>query len=583
MTVGFRDFFKAFKTGVAAGMADQRPQALVMPPPVRRMDLGHEDIEATGESYRRQAIAQVFTAAGRPLGGVMMRTAVLVADPTNPHDRFAVMVYVDGQHVAWIPAELAPDVQPVVNAVNASGRQLTVPARVWACCEDGQWSARVTLSLSGATEPEWSYVDVGAWPGDRSPDGTQRLTQTGLLRRIRDADAAGLIRGRDFESLRPEIAEAKAAGDVAGALKLLTDCVDAAERRARVAGMRPTVWPTEQAAILLRKQKDYRGEIAVLERFLAADPSHEGTKGLRDRLVKARALVGDSTPVPEPASASDPRLSAPPRLDVSGADLVAVTLPAAVELSYETEHQDAITAVFAAVGAPVGTALEISAMLREFRPPGKRYSLVAVYAGGRLIGYVNGPLYLDGVLEVLRTPAVANKTAVVRCRIYAQDTPKWSARATLGPYESAVASLEDTQSAAEGRAAQAVMAELRRERLAAGGQEALAQSRRLVRGMDFVEWVEPIKQMRRNEDDGAALQVLMECIEAAERDAVANGWQPPPWYTEQASIILRKQGDHVGEVVLLERFLAACPDGAPQPDIAERLIKARAKAEKNER
>ena len=567
---------------MTAGMAGQTQQEVRTSPPTRRMGLGGEDIEVTGESYRRDGIAQVFIAAGRPLGGVIMRTAVLVVDPGNEYDRFAVMVYVDGQHVGWIPTEMAPDVQPEVNAVNASGRQLTAPARVWACCEEGHWSGRVTLSLSGETETEWSYVDAGSWPGDRSPDGTQRLTQTGMLRRIRDADAAGLIRGQDFESLRPDIAEAKAAGDVAGALSLLTECIEAAERRARSAWMRPAVWPTEQAAILLRKQKDYRGEIDVLERFMAADPGHEGTKGLRDRLVKARALVGDSTPVPEPASASDPRLSAPPRLDVSGADLVAVTLPAAVELSYEKEHQDAITAVFAAVGAPMGTALEISAMLREFRPPGKRYSLVAVYAGGRLIGYVNGPLYLDGVLEVLRDPAVANKTAVVRCRIYAQDTPKWSVRATLGPYESAVASLEDTQSAAEGRAAQAVMAELRRQRLASGGQEAFAQSQRLVQGMDFVEWVEPIKQMRRDGDDDGALQILMACIDAAERDAVANGWQPPPWYTQQAAIILRKRGDHALEVALLERYVGACPAGAASADIAERLVKARVKAEKIE-
>lgn len=581
--MGFKDFFSAFKTGMSAGMADQRQHPVAAPPPtVRRMDLGREDIEATGESYHGQAIAQVFTAAGRPLGGVLMRTAVLIADPANPYDPFAVRVYIDGQQVAWIPAELAPEVQPVVNAINATGRHLTVPARVWACCEGGDWSARVTLSLSGATEPEWSYVDVGDWPGDRSPDGTQRLTQTGQLRRIRDAEIAGLIRGRDFESLRPEIAEEKASGDIAGALGLVMECIEAAERRAKVAGMRPTVWPTEQAAILLRKQKDHRGEIDVLERFLAADPSHEGTKGIRERLAKARALVGDSTPVPEPVTVADSRLTAPARLDPPPAsELVAVTLPTAIELSYEKEHREAITEIFAATGALLGTALETSAVLREFYPPGKRYSLVAVYVGGRLIGYVSGGLYLEQLLEVLHNPAVANKTAVVRCRIYAQDNPKWSCRATLGPYESVVASLEDTQAAAEGRANQAAMAALRQERLAAGGAEAFAQSQRLVRGMDFVEWVEPIKQMRRDGDDDSALQVLMECIHAAERDAVANGWQPPPWYTEQAGIILRKRGDHAAEVALLERYLASCPAGAAQTDIAERLIKARAKAQKS--
>ncbi len=298
--MGFKDFFKSFKTGVAAGMAGQSQEPVMRPAPTRRLDLGREDIEATGESYFQDGIAQVFGAAGRPLGGVIMRTAVLVADPGNPYDRDAVKVFVDGQQVAWIPAELAPDVQPVVNAANGSGRQLMVPARVWACFENEHWSGRVTLALSGSAEPEWSYVDVGQWPGDRSPDGTQRLTQTGLLRRIREAETAGLIRGVDFESLRPEFTEMKTAGDTTGALNLVMECVEAAERRARVAGMRPTVWPTEQAAMLLRKQKDYQGEIAVLERFMAADPTREGTKGLRERLDKVLSLIADTTPVPEP-------------------------------------------------------------------------------------------------------------------------------------------------------------------------------------------------------------------------------------------------------------------------------------------
>lgn len=553
-----------------------------MPASPMRLDLGREDIEVVGESYRREAVAQVFSAAGRPLGGVVMGTALLVAEPANPYDRFAVMVYVDGQHVGYIPAEEAPRVQAVVNAhAAATAQHLAVPARLWACCEDGQWSARVTLSLSGATEPEWSYVDVGAWPGDRSPDGSRRLTQTGVLRRIRAAEAAGLVRGRDFESLRPEIAAAKASGDTPRALELLTECVDAAERQATVWWLRPTVWPTEQAAILLRKEKDYHREITLLERFMAADPAHEGTKGLRDRLAKARALVGDSTPVPEPTSDGASRLSAPDELELPpGTEFLSVTLPAAVELSYENEHRDAILAVFAEAGAATRTALETEAVMREFQPPGKRYHLVAVYVGGRLIGYVTGGLYLDQVREVLRTPTLANRAAVVRCRIYATDTPKWSARATLGPYESVVASLEDTQSAAEGRANQAMMAELRRERLAAGGQEALAQSRRLVRGRDFVEWVEPIKQLRRDGQDQAALELLMECITATERDATANGWPLPTWYTQQAAIILRKRGDHAGEVAILERYLAACPDGLGQAEIAERLIKARAKADR---
>lgn len=574
--MGFRDFF-----GKSSGGGKQAMTPVMVAPRLRHLELGREDIEATGESYRREAIAEVFTAAGRPLGGVIMRIAVLVADPDNKYDSNAVMVFVDGQHVAWVPAELAPGVQAVVNAhVAETGQHLPVPARLWACFENGQWSGRVTLALSGATEPEWSYVDQAAWPGNRSPDGSERLTQTGFIQRIRDTENAALVRGQSFEVLRPHIAEAKTSGDVTRALELLNECIDAAERQALVSCLRPTVWPTEQAAILFRKQKDYRSEIDVLERFLAADPSHEGTKGLRERLAKARSLIGDTTPVPEPVSASNPRLSVPPYLDISEADLVSVTLPAAVELSYEAEHQDTITAVFAEAGASMGTALEIPAVLREIFPPDKRYSVVAVYAGGRLVGYVNSPLYRDQVLEVLHSPAVAGKTAVVRCRIYATDIPKWTARATLGPYEAVVESLDDTESAAQGRANQAVMAEVRRERLAAGGREAVDQMRRLVRGRDFVEWVQPVTQLRRDGEDETALQLLMECIGAAECDSLANGWAPPPWYTEQASIILRKRRDNAGEIEVLERYVAACPEGIAKAKMAERLVKARMRAGK---
>jgi hypothetical protein len=50
-----------------------------------------------------------------------------------------------------------------------------------------------------------------------------------------------------------------------------------------------------------------------------------------------------------------------------------------------------------------------------------------------------------------------------------------------------------------------------------------------------------------------------------------------PWYTEQAAIILRKRGQHAGEIAILKRYLAGCPDGPAQAKMAERLIKARPK------
>jgi hypothetical protein len=48
--------------------------------------------------------------------------------------------------------------------------------------------------------------------------------------------------------------------------------------------------------------------------------------------------------------------------------------------------------------------------------------------------------------------------------------------------------LEDTQSAAEGSANRAIVANLRNDRLAARGPEAGAQAERRIRGREFVEW-----------------------------------------------------------------------------------------------
>lgn len=468
--------------------------------------------------------------------------------------------------------------QSIAIAHARAGRQLSVLARVWACCEAGDWSARVTLSCSGQTEPEWSYVDHRSWPGNRSPDGTQQLTQTGRIRRIRDAETAGLIRGQDFETLRPLIAEAKANGHFDAALATLRECVEAAERRAKIQGYRPATWPTEQAAILLRKQKDYLGEVVIIERFLAADPTRQGTQALCERLARSRELSGqEADPAQAPTVAKRPGVAAPDRLGLAaGSPITLVSLETAAEVAHEKENRDAIAGIFAEFGAVLGTALETTAVLREVPQPGTRFSPVAVYVSDRLIGVV-GALYADAVRSLLREPYLSGRNVGVRCRIYAREFPTFTARATLGPYESVVATLTDTQSAAEGRANSTMMADLRHERQAAGGSEARAQAQRLVRGKDFVEWVEHIKQLRRDGKEDDAIDLLLECIKAAERDANSNDWQPPPWYTEQAAIILRRRGDLAGEVALLQRFLAACPDDKPQVDIAERLVKARTK------
>jgi hypothetical protein len=145
--MGLKDFLN--RLGGEARPDDQTGRATP-----QHLDLPTADIEVAGESYHLEELAQIFSAAGRPLGGVIMCNAVLIAEPTNEYDPSAVAVYIDGLHVGYVPRELAPQMQRSASAYARSGRPLTVLARAWACCEAGNWSARVTLSLSGQSEAE---------------------------------------------------------------------------------------------------------------------------------------------------------------------------------------------------------------------------------------------------------------------------------------------------------------------------------------------------------------------------------------------------------------------------------------------
>jgi tetratricopeptide (TPR) repeat protein len=78
-----------------------------------------------------------------------------------------------------------------------------------------------------------------------------------------------------------------------------------------------------------------------------------------------------------------------------------------------------------------------------------------------------------------------------------------------------------------------------------------------VRGREFPGWVEPIEELKRQERHSEALELLMECIEAAEMDE--QRIFPAPWYSWQAAVIFRKQREYQKEVEVLERWVNALP------------------------
>lgn len=80
-----------------------------------------------------------------------------------------------------------------------------------------------------------------------------------------------------------------------------------------------------------------------------------------------------------------------------------------------------------------------------------------------------------------------------------------------------------------------------------------------VRGRHYTEWVPELDSMRTEGRDDEALEILLECIAAAERGARVMGRQPAPAYTTRAAIIYRRRKDYASEVAILERWKAACP------------------------
>lgn len=481
-----------------------------------------------------------------------------------------------------MPAELAAQIQPAAIACLRNSKPLRVTTRLWSQSDEGAWSGSAVLAFSGRTDREWSYIEKPHRGGDR-------LTPSAQRRQVAEAKSAGGIEGyRDFEHAKPDISRYKADGNFGKALELALATVPAAERRAQVWAVAPTLWPTEEAAKLYRKLKDYAAEIEVLQRYSNACPAGTGTKALAERLVRAESLLAVSRGVvasSKPAEATEAPASGAARTPTEVAwhrwtpspttPVVAVGLAQAAELVEEDPFREAIEGVYAEAGVQLGTPVETTALLRQLNREEHGRFATAVYIGGRMVGVV-GAVYADRVRDAVEQTSARANVAAVRCRVYAAAAPKWSARIVLGPYEEVVLHAGDTQAAAEARTSAREGARLREERLAAGGREAAQQRARLVRGKDYTEWPETVKELKRQKRFDEALSLLLECVDAAEREAREEAVAPAPWYSEQAAIVFRKVGDLNAEVAILERYLASCPEDRRSTGMADRLVKAEA-------
>jgi len=109
-----------------------------------------------------------------------------------------------------------------------------------------------------------------------------------------------------------------------------------------------------------------------------------------------------------------------------------------------------------------------------------------------------------------------------------------------------------------------------RERIYAAGS---------IDGRHYTEYVELVKQLKREQRLTEAESLLLELIDAVEAQALEGNGSIPPWYYEQLAIVYRKERRISEEVATLERYhrQVSLYDQQPREDLELRLIKASAK------
>lgn len=94
----------------------------------------------------------------------------------------------------------------------------------------------------------------------------------------------------------------------------------------------------------------------------------------------------------------------------------------------------------------------------------------------------------------------------------------------------------------------------------------------MVKGVHYLELVEPIKQLKREGRLEEALQLCYQAIQGAENDRGRQ--EPAPAYTIDAAIIHRKLKQRDEEIAVLQRWIDHCPPKRRAGSrVAERLAK----------
>lgn len=157
-SAGGRDYGRAPQSAELRKVDRRTTKDHVPPSPsgraVRAWSPRTQQLEVAGEWYRAESLRALFASHAKvsESGAEIRLPAVLVPDPSNPHDKHAVAVFVDNLHVGYMER---PDARKYHSAISElPGGELTVPSRQWLRGTTQDTWARVTLSLPAPPDIE---------------------------------------------------------------------------------------------------------------------------------------------------------------------------------------------------------------------------------------------------------------------------------------------------------------------------------------------------------------------------------------------------------------------------------------------
>lgn len=97
-----------------------------------------------------------------------------------------------------------------------------------------------------------------------------------------------------------------------------------------------------------------------------------------------------------------------------------------------------------------------------------------------------------------------------------------------------------------------------------------------VNGYHYTEYVDTVKELKRNKKYTEAIDLLLKLVDATEKESKAEGTGVAPYYYEELAVIYRKLARYDDEVKILERYnnQRKAPGKSPSK-LAERLKKAK--------